>query len=141
MIKLKNKDEFLISLNIAGTASAATDLATFVVPFACKLKAIYARYGTAGTTSTAIYDVNKNNTTIFGNATKVSFASTSAAPTYGTFTVDPTSLAKDDVITVDCDQINTTPGKNFNLNIVLKRSKSGSPVPATVTGGLGTDAE
>lgn len=139
MIRTRNRDEFLVDLSVPGTQSAATHKRCFVVPFACTLKGLYSKLGTAGTTSTQITDVNKNGTTIFASATKISNASGSVDPTYGTFTGDPTTFAKGDVITVDVDQINTTPG--VNLCILLHLQRGSNRIGAVQTGSIGADAE
>lgn len=141
MIKLRNRSEFLIDLSVPGTQTATTNKRTFVVPFACQIKSIYALLGAAGTTGSQIVEIKKNGTTIFSNATKLTFATTVAAATYGPLTADPTSLAKGDVLTVDVTQIHTTPAVNLNLLIVLQRFRATGLVPATVTGGIGLDAE
>lgn len=127
-IKQRNRDDILVNLSVPGTQSAAVNKQTFVVPFACRLTHIYALLGTAGTTGSQIVDVNKNGTTIFTGATKLTFPSTVAAATYDTFSTDPPVFVKGDRITVDVDSIHTTAAVNLNLLLVLTRSRRMAPV-------------
>lgn len=142
MIKIRNQAELVLDLGVPGTQSATADKQVFVVPFACQLKAIFAKLGTAGVTGSQIIDVNKNGVTIFSNATKLTFATAVQACTYGPFTADPTQFAKGDIITVDVDQIHTTPAKNLALVLVLQRTnRAVGRVTATQTDSIGLDAE
>lgn len=141
MLKLRNMQEIIVNLSVPGTQSAAADKACFVIPFACQIKAIFAKLGTAGVTGNQIVDVNKNNTTIFSGATKLTFATGVQAATYDGQTVNPTQFAKGDILSVDVDSIHTTPAKNLALVVVLQRLKSGGRVGATQTDTFGLDAE
>lgn len=137
MIKLKNREEFLIDLSVPGTQTAAADKRTFVVPFACRLKAIYAKLGTAGITGNQDVDINKNGTSILSSANKMRFATTVADPTAGsiTFSTDPTTFDKGDVITLDVDAIHSgTAAKNLNVLLVLQRLKVSGPVSTQIDG-------
>jgi hypothetical protein len=133
MIRLKNQNEIVVDLGVPATQSAAVNKQVFIAPFACQLKAIFAKLGSAGTTGSQIVDVNKNGTTIFSNATKLTFATGVQACTYGPQTANPTQFAKGDIISVDVDQIHTTPAVNLALLLVLERVNSGAKVSATIT--------
>jgi hypothetical protein len=133
MIRLKNQNEILVDFGVPGTQSAAANKQVFVVPFACQLKAIYGKLGTAGTTGNQINDINKNGTTIFSNATKLTFATGVQAATYGPQTANPTQFAKGDILSLDVDSIHTTPAVNLALVLVLERVNSGAKVSATIT--------
>jgi hypothetical protein len=62
-------------------------------------------HGTAGTTNATTYDINKNGTTFM--TTKLSIAS--AATVGNGYTADDdTSLALNDVVSLDCDSVSTT---------------------------------
>lgn len=63
--------------------------------------------GTAPTGTSAIFDINKNGTTIFttqGNRPTI----TASGFTDLTSTPDVTTIAEGDYLTVDCDQIGST---------------------------------
>src|SRR5882757_5314174 len=83
-IRLKNRAEFEdLQCGQAGVTTAVA-ITAFVIPFACVLKGILARAGTAGTTGTSNTDIRKNGTSIFvSGATAIQFASGSTTPTYG----------------------------------------------------------
>jgi hypothetical protein len=133
MIRLKNQNEILVDFGVPGTQSAAANKQVFVVPFACQLKAIYGKLGTAGTTGSQVNDINKNGTTIFSGATKLNFATGVQAATYGPQTANPTQFAKGDILSLDVDSIHTTPAVNLALVLVLERVNSGAKVSATIT--------
>jgi hypothetical protein len=82
---------------------------------------VAARLTSAPTGSSAILDVNKNGTTIFGNqAFRPTFAATSRDATVGTHTVS--QLTDGDIITIDVDQVgSTSPGSYLTVVIRLQR--------------------
>jgi hypothetical protein len=82
---------------------------------------IAARLSSAPTGSSAIVDVNKNGTTIFGNqAFRPTFAAASRDAIVGTHTVS--SLTDGDILTIDVDQVGSTlPGSYLTLVIRLQR--------------------
>ncbi len=140
-IKVKNLGELIVDLSVPGTQSAAAEKQCFVVPFACQLKAVYAKLGTAGTTGNQDVDIEKNGTSILSSTGGIRFATTAADPNAITFTTDPPVFVKGDIITVDVDAVHTTPAVNLALLLVLQRKRSTGPVGATITGGIGLDAE
>lgn len=143
MIKLKNRSQFLVPLNVPGDQTAAVNKAAFLVPFACRLRAIYTALGTAGITGNQDVDINKNGTSILDSANKIRFATTVATPSAGSidFTSDPITFAKGDVITVDVDAVHSgTAAKNLMINLVLERTTVSGPV-ATTTDGIGPENE
>jgi hypothetical protein len=141
MIKLRQTEELLVTLNLPGPQTADLNLASFLVPFACRLKAIYAKLTVAGVTLTSIYDVNKNGTTIY-SGTKLTFATTVADPvSYAALTADPTEFVKGDVISVDLDTAHSgTPAEGLVILLVLQRGKA-SRAAETVGGGVGPENE
>jgi len=137
-IKVRNLDEIVVKLQGQGGALAAdANLDGFVVPFACKLKAIFARVLAAGTTGTMIVDVNKNGTTIFSGAAKLTWASASVSPTYAAYTTDPADFVEGDRIGLDIDSVHTTPAEGLIVELVLSRSKRSSA--GTQNDSFGTD--
>lgn len=143
MIRTRNLDEIVVDLSVVGTQSAATNKRCFVIPFACQLKAIYTKLGTAGTTGNQDIDINKNDTSIVSSANKIRFASAAQDPTAAsiTFTTDPTIFAKGDIVTVDVDAVHTTPAVNLCLILVFQRVRSAAKVSKTVIDGIGPEAE
>jgi hypothetical protein len=140
MIRVKNTEEFVVDLSIPGTQAVKTlqiGRRCFVIPFACVLKGIYAKLGTAGVTNNSDYDVDKNGTTILSSTGGIRFATTAVAPNAITLTADPTSFAKGDVIAVECDAIATTPAVNFCLQLAFRRRG----VALTTVDGIGADSE
>ena len=140
MIKLRQQEEILVQLDNPKLQAADLNVAQFVVPFACRLKGVLAKLTVAGTTGSMIVDVNKNGTTIFSAAPKITFATTAQEPTYAALTTDPTTFVKNDVISVDVDSVHSTPGEGLSLLVVLQRGKASSAA-ATTLGGVGPENE
>lgn len=94
----------------------------FRSPFAGTMVSISAWSDTAGTTGTATVDVNKNGTTIMGT-NKLNWDSTekSTATYSGTAAaLSVTSLAAEDIITVDIDTNHTTPSTGLTVKIGVR---------------------
>ena len=133
MIRLKNRNEFLIvASNRAGAAATGAYFA-FKAPFAFDLAAIDAKVRVAGTTGTQNTDIQKNGTSIFSGAVKVDFASGATAATYGALTASPTQFAKGDVLTVNITAIHTTPATDTCLSLTIRRSTSAPKGIGTIT--------
>src|SRR6266404_6947088 len=138
-IRARNTAEFEdLQAGQAGTMTVAT-VTTFVLPFACVLKAILARAGTAGTTGTSNTDIRKNGTSIFASgATAIQFATTVATPTYGAFAAaNPATFAKGDVVTIVNTVVHSgTPIQNLSLALLFQRLRGG-PIAGTLTDTFG----
>jgi len=140
MIELRNKGEFLVVFQVGGALAVDNALNAFKVPFPARLKAINAKLVTAGVTGSMIVDINKNGTTIFSGALKLTFATTAVDPTYDTFATDPTTFDLADMLSLDVDSVHTIPAEGLVVELVLERQRiSGSS--ATETGTIGSDAE
>ena len=124
MIRLKNTKDFVIQMSVPGTQAVGNDLEVNLVPFAGQIKAIYAKLGTAGTTSTQVTDIKKNGVSIFSSG-GLSFATGSQACTYGALTQNPTQVAQGDILRIDTTAINTTPGKDLAIFIVVEKLPGG----------------
>jgi len=125
MIKLRNMDHALIELVAPGTVTAAADKDAAIVPFNGFITNIYANCVSGGTGPTAsIADVNKNGTTIFAAATKVTFAATTGVATYSAQNVDPTPVSAGDVLSLDVDSVSTSP-KGLVVAILVSRTNPG----------------
>jgi hypothetical protein len=141
-IKLKHRAELEdLQAGQPGTMTAAT-ITVFVIPFACVLKGILARLGTAGTTGTSNTDIRKNGTSIFASgATAIQFASTVATPTYGAIAAaNPPSFVKGDVVTVVNTVVHTTPAVNLAIALVFQKQAGSGVVAALITDSLGPEA-
>ncbi len=126
MIDARRQSDYIVHLRAPGTQTAATNKDFGILPFACELIGIIARLGTAGTTGSQICDVNKNGTTIFAKAAKITFATTVATPT--AFASDetavsaPVQFAEGDNISFDVDSIHSgTAAINFSLVLHFRR--------------------
>lgn len=141
MIKVRNQSEFIVRFRVAGAVAADAAVDAFLVPFACRIKAMYAKLVTAGVTGSMIVDLNKNGTTIFANAPKLTWATAAVDPSYDTLAADPTELVKGDMLSMDVDSIHTTPAEGLVVELVLERAKQGPTSTVAQTGGFGVDAE
>jgi YD repeat-containing protein len=102
-----------LTLGRSGTLTATAGAARLYVPFTCTITNIRATVGTAPTGADLIIDCNKNDVTLFttqGNRPTIA----AGAYTDLTNTPDVTSIAANDYLTVDCDQIGATiPGSDL----------------------------
>lgn len=143
MIRARNLGEIVVDLSVPGTQAVNANAKTFLVPFACQLKAIYAKLGTAGTTGSQTTDLLKNGTSFVSSGHLLSFASTSQAATYGNanLTADPLQFAKGDIIEVDTSAVHTTPAKDLAILLVLERTRGGGKSAKCQTDTIGADSD
>lgn len=131
MLKHANMGFYDLQLVRGGTLSATLgSLAVAIAPFAGFIRNIYAAVGSAvnGTIPLKL-DVNKNGTTIFAATdTQISFAGTTGAASYGTFTTDPPQVAAGDVFTLDVDVPGTA---HIGCAVVLTISRENPAVTGT----------
>lgn len=142
-IKLRNHAESEdFQAGQPGNMTVAT-ITTYVLPFACVLKAVLARAGTAGTTGTSNTDIRKNGTSIFASgAAAIQFATTSATPTYGAMAAaNPPTFAKGDVVTIVNTVVHTTPIVNLSIAVLFQRFRAAGPVAAVIFDGFGVENE
>lgn len=107
-----------VTFYIAGNQSVGTRKFAFVMPEAGTYVGTKLQVGTAPASTALIADVNKNGTTLY--TTQGRRPTIAAAGTLSTesATANVTTLAANDVITVDVDQIGTgTVGADMSINI------------------------
>jgi hypothetical protein len=146
LIKMRNTGEFTIELTINGTqtitAGGAGTTETQIVPFAARLKAVFARLGVAGTGSTQTTDLLKNGVTMVSSGTLLSYATTSTTPTYSAnLSPNPPTFNKGDVVTLKNTAVNTTPGVDQACILVFERARSGSWDDPVQFDTLGADSD
>lgn len=90
-------------------------------PFALTITEVHIAVNTAPTGASLIVDVNKNGTTIFTTqSNRPTIAASGTSATSGT--PDVTSVAKNDLVTVDADQVGSTePGKDLVIQVRFKK--------------------
>jgi hypothetical protein len=93
-----------IILKDSGTLTAATAQDRIVMGAAGVIVDARAVVGTAPTGATAIFDINKNGTTIFTSQAARPTIPISGTATAAATTPAVTAFAAGDVITLDCDQ-------------------------------------
>lgn len=145
-IRLRNQKEFVVNLTLSGTQTTTTTgpggrVCSPPMPYAGRIKAIYAVLGTAGTTNTQTTDILKNGTTLAGSGTVLSFATTATAPTYAALTSAAPTVAKGDVLQAVNTAIHTTPAVDCSIAVVIEKLNAGAPVVATQTGTYGSDLD
>lgn len=125
-IRIKNLHNYILDLVYPGTVATGSNKAVAVAPFAGKISNVFATMSDPGTGATsAVFDVNKNGTTIFSAATKITVAATTGVQSYSALTSEPTNVAAGDIFTLDCDTKSTT-GTNACVSIVITRTNMGS---------------
>jgi hypothetical protein len=134
MIQLRNTEDFLVDFSVPGTQTAATNKVCWVAPFAGRIKALYAKLGTAGVTGSQVNDISKNGTTIFGTP-GIDFATTAVDPTYNALAADPHEFVKGDVFTLDVDSIHTGTAA-VNLCLFMTVSRGVSKLAGVLTGAV-----
>lgn len=114
---IDGKAPFIQVCTIPGTLLVQTGVRAFVPNRSIVITNISVTLGVAPTGASAIFDVNKNGTTIFstqGNRPTVTASNTQDL----TSTPDVTTAAAGDKITVDVDQIGSTiPGGEATVQI------------------------
>lgn len=142
-IKLHNQGEYLIKLTVPGTQATSANAVALSepIPFDGQIKAVWAKLGTAGTTSTQQTDLLKNGATMLSSGVMFSFPTTVAAATYGdaNLSANPTQVSKGDILSLLTSAINTTPGKDLSVGVVIQRRKGTGCVNAMLTDTYGND--
>ena len=97
--------------------------ATFRMPYTMYLTEVRANVNTAPSGSTILVDVNKNGSTIFSTRVSIDASEKTSVTAATTFVLSTTSLANDDEITVDIDQIgSSTAGKGLKIWLIGTRA-------------------
>lgn len=143
MIRIRGVAEILVDLSVAGAQAVNANARTFIVPFPARLKAIYAKLGTAGVTGTQTTDLLKNGATLVSSGTLLSFATGVQAATYNVanLTANPPLFNKGDIIEVSTTAIQTTPAKDLALLIVLEKQRSASFNDTVQTDTIGVEVD
>jgi hypothetical protein len=125
-IRIKNQHHHILTLKASLTLSATTNKDFALVPFAGKISNIYATCSTVGTGNTnSIIDINKNGTTIFSQAPKITISTQSTTVSYSTFTSQPTDVAAGDIISMDIDSVGSGMA-NLLVSVVITRTGVGA---------------
>jgi hypothetical protein len=107
---------------VAGNQAAGAKKASFVMPYAGTIVDVRVRADTAPVGSTALYDINKNGTTMFttqGNRPTIADGGNNSTTTLP----DVTTVAVNDRLTFDNDQIGSgTPGADVMYSVTVKRA-------------------
>lgn len=99
--------EQAVTFSKSGELSTTTGALAFVAPYAMTVVGVRIHVGTAPTGADLIVDVNQNGTTIFSTQANRPTI-TDGSTTSGETTPDVTSIAENDEITVDIDQVGST---------------------------------
>lgn len=108
------------TFTMAGATSIQVGQMRLYADYACTIQSVRASVGTAPVGSSLLVDINKNGTTIF---TTQAGRPTIAAGTFTDLaTPDVTTLAAEDYLTIDVDQIGTTtPGSDLVVQVRVKK--------------------
>lgn len=151
MIRLKNQSEMLFRLRLTGAAATTSWTDTLRVPFNGFIKAIYARFNAAGVSGSpnggaanVQIDIQKNGTTIFADAAHTltiadpgTLATTLPTEvTYNAPVVDPTAVAKGDLLAVKALQIlaGSSPTQPVGLDVYIVLSRGMQSPAGTLLG-------
>lgn len=138
MIRLKNEQDRVLSLTIAGNQTTTTTGSGYrnsvIVPFDGVIARIWAKLQTAGTTNTQTTDILLNGTTIASSGTVLSFATTAQDPTYSAFTGTPVSVSQGDILTALNTAVHTTAAKDCCIEVIVQKIRSGNLASSTSTG-------
>lgn len=115
--------EIPIVFNRSGNLSVSTGAGGFPAPFACTIIGVNGFVATAPSGAAAVFDINRNGTTIFGNQSlrpRANDGSTTVSETTG---MTVTSLAAGDVLTVDVDSVGSiVAGANLTLVVRVRKA-------------------
>jgi len=99
--------------------TTGTAKATFRMPYAMYVNEVRANVNTAPSGSTIIVDVNKNASSIFSTRVTIDSAEKTSKTAATAAVITTNSLADDDEITIDIDQIgSTTAGKGLKVWLI-----------------------
>ena len=91
----------------------------FRVPFGGTIESVSAYTNDAGVTGTQIVDINKNGSTILSTKITIDTGEKSSEDATTPPVLSVTTIAKDDIITIDSDQIHSGTAAN-GLSVMLK---------------------
>lgn len=122
---LKNLDKTRIRTVLwfmPSDAAVGTDKSAYLqMDFNATIVAAYARAKTGPTGADLIFDINKNETSIWANTQGNRLRIASGATTGSKTVFETTLLNKNDTLTVDIDQIgSTTAGKDITVKLTLQ---------------------
>ena len=104
-IAVRNLDEAWVTFFVPGTQTASNVKAMEIVPFDGFITNVHAELVTAGVTGSQVVDLNKNGTTIFAAAAKITFTAAAAVNAYSALT--SRAVSKGDKISLDVDSIHS----------------------------------
>lgn len=145
MIKLRNQGELEVRLQISGTLNATagnpSNSATAIVPFAARLKAVFARMRTANGTSASV-DILKNNASLVSSGALISFTTAVTPSAYNTanLTANPPTFVKGDTVSVVVSAV-TGAGNDLEVILMLERQRSHSWNDPVQTDTVGADSD
>ena len=130
-IRVKNLQHKVYEFVCRGNATAANNKDSHVVQFPGYISNCLGVCKDGGASTASVVDINKNGTTIFGGATKVSFsAAAPAVVSYATLTANPTPVAAGDVLSMDVDSCSTTAS---NLTVLVTVTRTGVVTADNIT--------
>lgn len=113
----------IVRVSIQGTlATGTTVVPRAVLPRACKILKVTAYTGTAPTGAAILVDINKNGTaSIYSGVTRLTIAAAANAGNTTSFHAANSTLAADDTLTVDIDQVGSTvAGADMSISIEVQ---------------------
>ena len=108
-------------LAVATTLTVGVNKARVIVPYVGTILKAYAISGTGPQGSDIIFDINKNNVSIW-NITPSNRLKILDGQTYGNQSnFDTTSIAEGDILSIDVDQVgNATPGGDITVQLKIQ---------------------
>lgn len=125
-IRTKNLHNKILELKVNGTLSATTNLNSVMVPFYGFISNIVATFSSHGTGANPILDVNKNGTTVFSAATKITGNTGSSTFGYSDLSSDHFGVSPGDIISLDVDT-GGTGAVNALVNITISKTPVKQP--------------
>ena len=139
MLRLRNQGDIVAVLQVAGTITTTSSCLWGPAPFDGQLSAIWGILGTAGTTNTTTVDVLQNGASIVASGTALSFATTSATPTYATnWNSNPLTVAKGDIFKISVTAVTSTAPIDLCIGLRFERKRDGAQAAAIQTGTYGS---
>lgn len=91
----------------------------FRFPFSGTIQNVYAYVDTAGTTGSAVIDLNVNGSTILSTKINIDTTEKNSVDASTQPVISSASVAQWDILTVDIDTIQTTPAKGLTVVLVM----------------------
>lgn len=117
-----------LMLQAAGAAAADNNVAVVRVPFDGFIQNIFKGEIAGPTGADEVLDLNKNGTTVFAAAGKITTADGTVNKTYSALTSGAEVVSEGDELSLDIDSTGGTPGEGVYVGVRISRTRTNAGV-------------